>query len=297
MWAPGPFRLVAVLDRSPLLFMDLHDWWADPCFLRPREVARILGPWSSADLRRCKEPSHSPGWWKWWARETVLRLDGVLPDGLWWVVGRDCASPPATVPRWPGPPATGVWPPPPPAHGLSRIEEARRAWIDAHADVSPGELLALRPPADESDGRLKFWRKQAQLGACPPALCVYLPVYERHVILDGHERLRAAQITGRPAPVLSVFAVWKTSEMDERIARYVEAMGRWASTPSQVERLNDAVRIAHGERTTHPILRVRPFPQGHDGWLDAVRSATRDDPEVDPAVLDCLLADRAQVHR
>lgn len=70
------------------------------------------------------------------------------------------------------------------------------AWDD---HVPPLPLRAMSPP---DEGRVKAWRKLARREALPPVLLQWISGLVAHVVLDGHDRLLAAQLEGKPAPFL-----------------------------------------------------------------------------------------------
>jgi len=47
---------------------------------------------------------------------------------------------------------------------------------------------------DEHDGRLKWWRKKAKEKTLPPILVYFVSGLDSYIILDGHYRLKAAQL-------------------------------------------------------------------------------------------------------
>lgn len=47
---------------------------------------------------------------------------------------------------------------------------------------------------DDNDGRLKWWQKKAKEGTLPPILIYYISGLDGYVVIDGHYRLRAAQL-------------------------------------------------------------------------------------------------------
>ena len=55
------------------------------------------------------------------------------------------------------------------------------------------EYIGLKH-VDDNVGRLKWWRKKAREGALPPILLYYVSGLDGYVVIDGHYRLRAAQL-------------------------------------------------------------------------------------------------------
>lgn len=86
--------------------------------------------------------------------------------------------------------------------------------------------LPLRGMSPADSGRVKAWRKLARRGALPPVLLQWISGLVAHVVLDGHDRLFAAQLEGRPAPFLCLERV-ATSHRDEEHRRLVlDAVGK-----------------------------------------------------------------------
>lgn len=62
--------------------------------------------------------------------------------------------------------------------------------------------LPLRDVSPSDDGRVKAWRKLARRGELPPILLQWISGLVAYVVLDGHDRLLAAKLEGKPAPFL-----------------------------------------------------------------------------------------------
>ena len=65
----------------------------------------------------------------------------------------------------------------------------------ASATGYAGHVIALRE-SDPTASRVAAWRKHARDGTLPPALLWWIRPLQRAVLLDGHDRLRAAAAEG-----------------------------------------------------------------------------------------------------
>ncbi len=90
-------------------------------------------------------------------------------------------------------------------------------------------VLPLRETSDADAGRVKAWRKHARDGTLPPILILHVPALDVHVVLDGHDRLRAALLEGvapllvalwRPRADLDPPALWLRARREESAIRY-----------------------------------------------------------------------------
>ncbi len=82
-------------------------------------------------------------------------------------------------------------------------------WDTPYEDV---EFIGLHT-VDEDSGRLKWWRKKAKEGTLPPVLFYYISGLGSYILLDGHYRLKAAQLEDiRPDAIL--LTSYKTEKYD-----------------------------------------------------------------------------------
>lgn len=89
-----------------------------------------------------------------------------------------------------------------------------------------GNLHRLKQPDVNSD-RVKWWRKVARDGALPPVVCWYLNCLDAYVIIDGHDRLCAAELEGiRPSLIALLSGKQLTyphdPKMQENVLRSIE---------------------------------------------------------------------------
>lgn len=90
-----------------------------------------------------------------------------------------------------------------------------REYVDwDHVEVRP---LPLRATSPEDSGRVKAWRKLARRDELPPVLLYWISGLVASVVLDGHDRLLAAHLEGKPIRALTLGRVDETSrDADDR---------------------------------------------------------------------------------
>jgi hypothetical protein len=98
-------------------------------------------------------------------------------------------------------------------------------------------VLALRPPSPEDAARVKSWRKHARAGALPPALLWWVSALDAYLVIDGHDRLRAAELEQVLPSAVALYAVQETMPPPEVTAAAGERYRRAMESP---ERLADA---------------------------------------------------------
>lgn len=84
--------------------------------------------------------------------------------------------------------------------------ETRPIWVDWGMSGSY-ILLALKALPNEDEGRVKWWRKQVRQDSCPPVLIWFIHGLYAYVVLDGHARLRAYQLEGKPPKFITLSSV------------------------------------------------------------------------------------------
>jgi hypothetical protein len=190
-------------------------------------------------------------WAKWFATELNASAGSPLYGSRWRI------SIPRKERSWMDPA------PPPPRVVDGVVEELG---FREEEPLAQNRLLALRTPSRETSPRIKAWRKVAREGRLPPVLTWY---WRRglgvHVVLDGHDRLRAAALE-KVTPTFLVLesyalrALAVTPEVKAERLRGLELASQFAKDPVLRESLNQRV-----------IEEFRPFALEPTlyGWLMA----------------------------
>ena len=260
------YRLV--VGESVRLWVWVDDWWEDYVFVRPQNAVwtPLLEPIDAGTVRAAQD-------WLWFMRE---RLEA-SPLNPMYAARFRLESVSAEVSRAPrrkdafssGRPAS----PHVDALDLSLANFWNEDWRMGPT-IAPGALLPLRHLASEDEGRLKWWRKVARSGQLPPVLTWYVQVLEKHIVLDGHVRLRAALDEGVALPVVQL---WQEGMAPPRSKRKREAIERGVaqlleSTPGAVSKANTMLQEAYGGRV-FATQRRWPVPGGVKEWLSEMRSS------------------------
>jgi hypothetical protein len=179
-----------------------------------RPAPRALPPITAASARATEG---APAWARWLARELLGASVSPLHAGTWHIL-RGAADVPYArhVEHW------------------ARVPE-QQAMDEQRWDftlVAPP--LAVRPLPPTDAPRVKAWRRAAREGVLPPIFLWYVSGLDRHVILDGHERLVAALAEGVTpgslvlASMCADFDEARADDLDAGLARrpHVEAQNR-----------------------------------------------------------------------
>lgn len=98
-----------------------------------------------------------------------------------------------------------------------------REYVDwDHVEVRP---LPLRDMSPENSGRVKAWRKLARRDELPPVLLYWISGLVASVVLDGHDRLLAAHLEGKPIRALTLGRFYETSRQAEAQQTIWQAVG------------------------------------------------------------------------
>jgi hypothetical protein len=158
--------------------------------------------------------------------------------------------------------------PPAPALGIEALHRAPRArrlrWTSRR--TSDSNVFALRDASADDASRVKAWRKHARDGTLPPALLAWISALDGYVVLDGHDRLHAASLEAREAPLVSLHPAREHAFGPEVL---VEATRRYERAFAHEAELADATRA---ELDTRLVRAASP-------WIRATSSA-RHEPDL-----------------
>jgi hypothetical protein len=266
--APG--RVRAVCGRRVQLWARLDEWWEDWWVVLGERVPEgVLPPIRSEVLRQVRAAPGSDTWWSAWARRYARWLHesahSPLYPARWWL--------------------TSILP------GITPQED-RTSFLTPHAwyavkperGVESFERLfshaaqPLRAPSPEDDPRVKAWRKRARDGSLPPLLLLWSANLGLFFLLDGHDRLRAAQLEQKP---VAAFALWPVEtqrnppdlKRQEAVWRAFEEI---LADPERRQRVptstfNATLLDVYGTEYLRSPQRVWPLPQGRIRWAREVR--------------------------
>lgn len=298
---PEPRRAGLVLESSrsrrlrlsacgePLLWARIEPYYAGVWVLRREttESPAIVAPIRAHEARA---RSTIGEWMRHFAGELERSARSPLSQGTWQLselgrsplpVGRAGSALPsadayaATEPS--GPPA---------AHRLLTAPSTPRLAFQPWRVSSPHEVFPLRSLSDLDASRVKAWRKHARDGTLPPILLWYVAGLEMPLLVDGHDRLRAA-LSEKIAP--RVLALWQSlqrpntwSDATSR-ARAVEGyekahQSRFPLSDAARRGLNDALVDAFRPSARHWITTARATPGLDEAWLAEVSAELEGDP-------------------
>lgn len=159
--------------------------------------------------------------------------------------------------------------------GCEAALEVPRLRFEAWGPSGSGAILPLRDPSPPDAGRVKSWRKHARAGTLPPLLLWWVSALDVHLLLDGHDRLRAASLEGVSPTALTLARVdemtsdpeWREA-LRQRYARVFDEEPRLA-LPTR-ERLGRQLAEAHAPwRVASTVARHRPMTAA---WREEVRA-------------------------
>ena len=175
---------------------------------------------------------------------------------------------------------------PSPAFALKNALELPQChYIDWGCSGS-GEIIPLREPSPADAARVKAWRKHARENTLPPVLLWWVTGLEAYVILDGHDRLRAAQLEGVDPALITL---WQPREVEVRaneelrrhfVAAYEQVFENDALSDAARKKLNTQLVDHHRERW-RTVMTTSRANDGLDAvWDDEVARETQGDDEA-----------------
>lgn len=193
---PGLMKLSA--SDQALLWGQIDPYFCGVAVLRalPKSAEIALLPRiRSANIEQAAQLTGEP-WMRYWARFFVHALQDspatALYSGLWALEFCRLGGYYHGDPRWLG---KAKW---------AKETDEDKSFLSAHKlyidwGVSGnGSVISLFPRHElpEQSGRIKWWLKVSMSGPLPPILIWYIGALSAYVVLDGHDRLQTALITG-----------------------------------------------------------------------------------------------------
>jgi hypothetical protein len=136
---------------------------------------------------------------------------------------------------------------------------------------APCRVFPLRAFSEPDASRVKAWRKHARDGSLPPVLLWFVHGLEMMIIIDGHDRLRAAIAEGTAPPVLALWEVrdraiapqpWR----DDIVQAYEHAYERGDLSLAARRSLSDALVQAFRTSRRSAITVARATPELDELW-------------------------------
>ncbi|MGE3675885.1 MAG: hypothetical protein AB7K71_39820, partial [Polyangiaceae bacterium] len=169
-------------------------------------------------------------------------------------------------------------------YGLRGALDIPRAHYESWGINGSGAVIPLRAPSPSDASRVKAWRKHAREGTLPPVLLWWVTAYDTYVLIDGHDRLVAAQAEGVQPTAIGLWAsevlsadetqVWRRA-LDER---YEAAFAHEESMSALTRmKLNDQLVRAYHLQTLRRS-KARFVRDGVDEWLADVARELEDSP-------------------
>lgn len=174
---------------------------------------------------------------------------------------------------------------PAPAYGLQSAFSVPHAHFEDWGMNGSGAVLPLRDPSEPDAARVKSWCKHARDGTLPPVVLWWVSALDMYVLLDGHDRLQAANAEGVPTRALALWqghedaiddAAWRAG-LVRRYERAFEA-GERLSVRTRLELNHSLVEAFRGYRRvrTRALARYRLNAE----WEGQVRAELADEPAL-----------------
>ncbi|MEM9865925.1 MAG: hypothetical protein AAF938_30250 [Myxococcota bacterium] len=169
------------------------------------------------------------------------------------------------------------------AYGMLKADASPPAGYVSWGINGSGDVCLLRSPSDPNASRVKSWRKHAREQTLPPILLWWVGALDMHVVLDGHDRLRAAALEGVRPPAITL---WQPVDMpleenvpwrEEVVRNYERAFESEARlSVGSRQRLNRSlVNAFRSWRRVKTSATARPEAMAE--WALEVRSAVADE--------------------
>ena len=166
---------------------------------------------------------------------------------------------------------------------MAALELPRVHYVDWGINGS-GDVIPLRDFSAADSARVKAWRKHARERTLPPILVWWVTALDAYVIVDGHDRLKAAAEEG-VSPAL--IALWQPHQRpmpeNERataqfLERYAKAFANEAELSDETRQKLNAHLVAFHENTWRSVMTTsRANPKMDEAWIEGVTREAEDD--------------------
>lgn len=273
--APGRHLRLVARERV-VLWARVKSYCEGVWLLAGASAPRLVEPITMAQVRAVKHAPDSERWLEAWARHFASALarsalagpsapgGSLLYPGAWQVAATEAKV------REPRRSSAD-------RDGLIDVHSARGPVFESWALMGSNATLTLRRPPSDDAARVKALRKLARARALPPLLLWLVSGLDLHVLLDGHERARAASLEGVPVARLVVTSTrehrWEPDlRMQEgELTRAEVALARASHPegvrPSALDTIQRRLVGAFSEpRCTIPKTRAYAIPGGAEAW-------------------------------
>ncbi len=166
---------------------------------------------------------------------------------------------------------------------------------DVHNDSS---IIPLKSIPLETDGRLKWWRKQVKEGYCPPILVWYVNCLDSFILIDGHYRLQAHLLENKTPDIFVVNEIEEytldlnyESMQNKAQTTVSHIVKNQKNTELDIDLINSILTRAYDDHSyTRSITRAVVKPNFQHHWLKEVKTF-RDDPEINQDELKFMIKD------
>ncbi len=264
---------LAVGDES-VFWARIDDGYYGVWALRPSCAPRVVRPIRAAEARAIGDVD---AWMRWFARQLDESDASPLAAGRWNLTElapqRAHASADVLFPQTES--AEGL---PAPAYGLrAALDRPPVDYEDWGGNGSAG-VLPMRERSPAEAGRVKAWVKHAREGTLPPLLLWWVCALDAHLILDGHDRLAAAQHVGVTPRVVTLWQSLDTPvPLDPRaLAHFVRSYEELFDNPdvglAARRRLNATLLAKHRDTWRRAITTAKANPGLDRRWAEEVRA-------------------------
>lgn len=282
----GCTRLVC--GGEPLLWARVEPQYQGLSFVRRRGVtsAAILPPVQAHEARSI---TSATGWMKWFLRGIEASTNTPWYTGEWNLTElrqqrasvSDIAR--GTAPDVYLPVNRDGWPCV--VYGLRGALEIPRTHYESWGINGSGAVIPLRAPSAVDSSRVKAWRKHAREGSLPPVLLWWVTAFDVYLLIDGHDRLLAAQAEGVQPSAIGLWVserpdpadaeVWRRSAAERYEVAFAHEESLSASTRTQ---LNDRLVRAYDVKAVR-ASKARFVKDASEQWLAEVARELADSPE------------------
>jgi len=271
--APTLRHLRLVVRDTPLAYFFLWPRWDGVEWIRGEEGASCIPPIRATTIRRVRQEPSSAAWWRAWTERLAEDLSSSPAAPL--SVGTTRLQPTAIAP---GRRCYGEWTAFDASVPRPRLPtfDDRDATTLGYGGGAEGTVLALRRFSDPEASRVRYWRKHARRRTLPPIVVWYLVPFASWVLVDGHDRLRAAALEGADPPLLALTTlhhhVWREPASQDAIDGWTRAL-ELSRTRASVDRANEALIRHHGAPSSEVVTRSVPLRGGLEEWLRGATEA------------------------
>ena len=237
------YRFRLLTNKKPILWARMDDWNYDYNYIKSFEAWELdempVGIIKSPEIEKAKGLSgedHYKYWTRLFLEKLVNAQSHLFHEGFWYMgfyKGREDWFYQNIKPDWRYDDGT-----------IHQVDQCLHNLVIQNTDFI-NRLITLKELPEDSDGRVKWWRKKIREGSLPPVLVMYSTLFHSYLVIDGHSRLMASKLENLPPEIIVLYSMQEERielaiEDQQKVSRALEK-AKGNKNPISIDKMNEVL--------------------------------------------------------